>query len=118
MKKTLNICGIDVDFKATASTTIVYRKLFDRDIFRDIRKIKPQAESGEMDAEALEIFLNIAYTMAKQANPDITDDVVEWLDQFEIFDIYFVLPEILDLWGNNMQELEKPKKKIEKQCGN
>ena len=26
----------------------------------------------------------------------------QWLDQFEMFSIYEVLPEILELWGSNM----------------
>ena len=111
MKKTINIAGIDVVFKASGSTTLAYRRLFNSDIFKDIKKVQPQAESGEMDAEALEIFLRIAYTMAKQGDPTITDDIEEWLDQFEMFDIYYVLPEIMELWGKNMVQIENPKKK-------
>ena len=26
----------------------------------------------------------------------------DWLDQFEMFSIYEVLPEILELWGSNL----------------
>ena len=111
MKKTINISGIDVVFKASGSTTRVYRKLFNRDIFKDIKRIQPLAETGELDAEALETFQNIAYTMAKQGDNTITDDPDEWLDQFEMFDIYLVLPELLELWGNNVMQLETPKKK-------
>lgn len=118
MKKTINIAGIDVVFKASGSTTLAYRRLFNSDIFRDIKKVQPQAESGQMDAEALETFLKIAYTMAKQGNPSIPDDIEEWLDQFEMFDIYYVLPQILELWGNNMMQIEEPKKKNEQQREN
>ena len=28
--------------------------------------------------------------------------VDDWLDQFEMFSIYEVLPEILELWGTNL----------------
>ncbi len=30
------------------------------------------------------------------------DNIDDWLDQFEMFSIYEVLPEILALWGTNL----------------
>ena len=36
--------------------------------------------------------------------------IEEWLDEFEMFSIYEVLPEILELWGMNLQtEIESKK---------
>jgi hypothetical protein len=32
----------------------------------------------------------------------IPDNIDDWLDQFEMFSIYEVLPEILELWGTNL----------------
>ena len=50
--------------------------------------------------------------MARHADPDSVPDTVEdWLDQFETFSIFEVLPEIIDLWSMNMETLAKPKKK-------
>ena len=40
--------------------------------------------------------------MAFHADPSIPKTIDEWLDQFEMFSIYQVLPEILELWGSNM----------------
>ena len=61
--------------------------------------------------------MNIAYIMAWQYDHTIAEDPNEWLDQFEMFDIYIVLPQIIDLWGLNTEQLEKPKKKVEDQSG-
>ena len=47
--------------------------------------------------EDLEIFENVAYIMAFHADPSIPKTIDEWLEQFEMFSIYEVLPEILNL---------------------
>ena len=46
---------------------------------------------------------NIAYIMAKHANPGIPDTPEEWLDEFNTFSIYQVLPKIIELWGLNVK---------------
>jgi hypothetical protein len=40
--------------------------------------------------------------MAFHADPSIPKTIDEWLDQFDMFSIYQVLPEILTLWGENL----------------
>ena len=44
----------------------------------------------------------MAYIMAFHADHTIPDNIDDWLDQFEMFSIYEVLPEILELWGTNL----------------
>ena len=41
-----------------------------------------------MDMFSLEMFENIAYIMAKHADPNIPDTPEEWLDEFNTFSIY------------------------------
>lgn len=118
MEKLIEIDGRQVPFKATASTTRRYRERFNRDLFVDINKLIPNASKGEMGSEDLQVFENIAYIMAKQADPTIADDPDEWLDTFEFLSIYVVLPQIIELWGLNVQTLDKPKKKVGRQSGN
>ena len=55
-----------------------------------------------IEIDDLEIFENVAYIMAFHADPTVPKTIDEWLDQFEMFSIYQVLPEILELWGTNM----------------
>lgn len=77
------------------------------DIFKDISKLessyKDNSEAGSSFAiEDLEIFENVAYIIAYHADHNIPEDIDDWLDQFEMFSIYEVLPEILELWGTNL----------------
>ena len=55
-----------------------------------------------LDIDDLEIFENVAYIMAWHADPSIPGTIDEWLEDFEMFSIYEILPEILKLWGDNL----------------
>lgn len=59
---------------------------------------------------SLEMFENIAYVMAKHADLNIPDTPEEWLDEFNTFSIYQVLPSIIELWGLNVQTEVESKK--------
>lgn len=107
LKKTVKIGDKEVTFKSSASIPRMYRILFKRDIFKDLTRLEKsytEKEDGtkEMEIDDLEIFENVAYVMAKHADPTIPGTIDEWLDQFEMFSIYEVLPEILELWGSNL----------------
>ena len=117
MEKVLKIGEKEVGFKATASTTKRYRQKFNRDLFKDINSLIPKMNTETLDVSDLECFMDIAYIMAWQYDNTIPADPDDWLDQFEMFDIYFILPQIIELWGLNMVELEEPKKKAEEQSG-
>lgn len=78
-----------------------------RDIFKDLYRLKSsyqgkQKEGNEFQIEDLEIFKNVAYIMAYHADNSIPATIKEWLDQFDMFSIYEVLPQILELWGDNL----------------
>ena len=69
-----------------------------------------KANITELEKFALEIFENVAYIMAYHADHSIPATIEDWLDEFEMFSIYEVLPEILELWGMNLQtEIESKK---------
>ena len=59
--------------------------------------------NSNLDLFSLEMFENIAYVMAKHADPNIANSPEEWLDEFNTFSIYQVLPSIIELWGLNVQ---------------
>lgn len=117
MEKIISVSGKEVGFKATASTTKRYRQKFNRDLFKDIKALIPKMNENDLGTEELECFMNIAYIMAWQYDNTIPNDPDDWLDEFEMFDIYQVLPQIIELWGLNTEQLEKPKKKAEVQSG-
>lgn len=106
-EKTVLISGKEVRFRSSAAIPRLYRIKFKRDIFKDRTKLeksyKGKTDEGEeMQIEDLEIFENVAYIMAYHADHSIPDNIDDWLDQFEMFSIYEVLPEILELWGSNL----------------
>ena len=112
--KIIRVDGKDVVFKASAATPRIYRNLFGRDIFKDLSKLEKDIDkSGEesLDMFSLEMFENLAYVFAKQGNPEKTDATPdEWLDHFSTFSIYEILPELISLWGMNIQQQEESKK--------
>ena len=115
MKQTITIDGQEVAFKASAAIPRIYRMKFHRDIFKDLRGLeksidKNDPENSSLDLFSLEMFENIAYVMAKHADPSIPDTPEEWLDGFNTFSIYQVLPQIIELWGLNTQTEVQAKK--------
>lgn len=118
MEKTITIDGAAVPFKATASTPRRYRAVFGRDMLKDMNHLQEVAQKEEsLSSESLEIFENIAYIMAKQANPDIPATADDWLDTFSMFSIYEVLPQIIQLWKVENLTTVEAKKKVVKQNG-
>jgi hypothetical protein len=49
--------------------------------------------------------------------PDVPDTPEEWLDQFNTFSIYEILPQIIELWGLNVEQQVASKKNITAQSG-
>ena len=113
--KKVEIDGKQVPFKASAAIPRIYRIKFNRDIYKDLRSLEKAVGEGDeensnLDLYSLEMFENIAYVMAKHADPNIPDTPEEWLDEFNTFSIYQVLPSIIELWGLNVQTEVESKK--------
>ena len=113
--RNVEIDGKQVPFKASAAIPRIYRIKFNRDIYKDLRSLEKAVGEGDennsnLDLFSLEMFENIAYVMAKHADPNIPDSPEEWLDEFNTFSIYQVLPSIIELWGLNVQTDVESKK--------
>ena len=117
IQKNIIIDGIDVPFKASAAVPRLYRLKFRRNIYQDFAALQKSVgenteESSALDIESLEVFENIAYIMAKHADAAIPASPDEWLEQFNTFSIYEILPQLIDLWGLNVETQVKSKKNI------
>lgn len=115
LTKTIEIDGKKVPFKASAAIPRIYRIKFHRDVYKDLAALekavgKNAEENSNLDMFSLEMFENIAYIMAKHADPSIPDSPEEWLDNFNTFSIYQVLPKIIELWGLNVHTDVQSKK--------
>lgn len=140
MDKIITVSGKEVGFRATALTPRIYRHKLGRDIVRDMNQLKsrfakavearklekPKEDAAEWQKQAyedaiqdaqlsvldLEIFENVSWIMARQYDPDtVPETAEEWLDQFEMFSVYKVLPSILELWTQNQETTSELKKK-------
>lgn len=127
MEKTILIDGKEVRMRASALIPRLYRFKFGRDMVSDMRQLEKQyrkiknlpedaSEEEKQDAQLsvtdLTIFENVAYLFVKHADPQNTPDTPEeWLDNFDgVFDIYQVLPAILEMWAYNMEQTSSLKK--------
>ena len=123
IEKTVTIGDQRVKFRSSASVPRLYRIKFKRDIFKDLSRLEQSfkdrgsEEGSTMEIEDLEIFENVAYIMAYHADPTIPGTIDEWLEQFEMFSIYEILPEILDLWGTNLITDVQSKKNLKQAAG-
>ena len=117
IQKNITIDGNDVPFKASAAVPRLYRLKFRRDIYQDFAALQKSVgenteKSSALDIESLEVFENIAYIMAKHADAAIPASPDEWLEQFNTFSIYEILPQLIDLWGLNVETQVQSKKNI------
>ena len=123
IEKTVKIGEQEVRFRSSASVPRLYRIKFKRDIFKDLSRLeksfkdKGSEDGSMMEIEDLEIFENVAYFMAYHADPTIPGTIDEWLEQFEMFSIYEILPEILELWGTNLITDVQSKKNLKRAAG-
>lgn len=122
IKKNILVDGIEVPFKASAAVPRLYRLKFGRDIYRDFAALQSAVEKSEdedsdekktsaLSIESLEVFENVAYIMAKHADPEgVPSEPDEWLERFNTFSIYEILPQLIDLWGLNIETQAESKK--------
>lgn len=118
--KNIEIDGKQVAFKASAAIPRIYRLKFQRDIYKDLRVLEKSIgeedeNNSNLDIFSLEMFENIAFVMAKHADASIPDTPEEWLDGFNTFSIYQVLPQLIELWGLNVKTDVETKKNFDQQ---
>ena len=118
--KKVEFDGKQVPFKASAAIPRIYRLKFQRDIYKDLSALEKSINQANPDASnldlfSLEMFENIAFVMAKHADPNIPDTPEEWLDEFNTFSIYQVLPQLIELWGLNVKTDVEAKKNFVQQ---
>lgn len=116
-------------FRASAFSPIQYNKLFKgQDYLRDIEEMaKKSEEMGEdgladFSMENYEQFVRLAYTFAYQGlskSPRVSKEQLEfvekyptpwaWIDSFDSFAIYRILPDLVGLWIGNEKTLVEAK---------
>lgn len=125
----IKVGELEIPMRASALVPRLYRAKFGRDMMRDLLtlsgKIEKAAKSdntdGDDNADAsdsgfdeidLTIFENVAWMLAKHADPAVPSEPDDWLDSIPgILSIYEALPQILALWSDNLKTTSLPRKK-------
>jgi hypothetical protein len=111
MEKTIVIDGKKVRFKSNGATPLRYKAQFGKDYFKEILKLAPLQKLDAISSEDLaildfDVFYNIAWIMAKTAEPTIPEPL-EWLEQFEEYPIADIIPELQELMASSFQTSKK-----------
>lgn len=116
MEKTILIDGKQIRFKANGATPLRFKAQFGKDYFKEILKLLPmQSLAGKtpeeidiQDLEALdfEVFYNMAWILAKTADPTIPEPIA-WLEQFEEFPMVDIIPDLQELITSSFIQLKK-----------
>lgn len=127
--RTIRVGELEIPMRASALVPRLYRAKFGRDMMRDLLalsgKIKKAAKSDNADGDDnadgsdsgfdqidLTIFENVAWILAKHADPAVPSEPDDWLDSIpSILSIYEALPQILALWSDNLKTTSLPRKK-------
>lgn len=105
MERMLTIDGRQVRFKSSGAFLLRYKQQFGRDAFQDIFKLQKAVRWDKhqkknilvnINALDLEVFFNLAWTLAKTADPSIPPPM-QWLDGFSTFPLNDIMPELMDL---------------------
>ncbi|PGM94542.1 hypothetical protein [Bacillus cereus] len=120
MEKTITIDGKQVRLKSTAATVKRYKAQFRRDLFADMMALgaigtftpqdssQPSIDLSNVDVSKVdfEVIYDLVWLYAKTANPEIADPIT-WLDGFDEFPIYDIMPEINDMIQSTMGAKKK-----------
>ena len=105
MEKVITINSTSVRFKTNGLALLIYKREVGRDLIPDLLSIyggKDEIEkansAGQINIEKLDVeaIYNIAYVLAKLADPQIGSRD-EWLESFDIFPVADIALEIVPL---------------------
>ena len=108
MVKTVIIGDVEQEFRTDGALPRFYRKEFNRDLFSDLAVL-----NGTDQGKQIETIENMAYAMAKYADPEI-GDIDEWLSQFGAFELIGAAGDILSILNVEQMTTSHAKKKSAK----
>lgn len=111
MYREITIGKESIPMKANAATPVRYRHVFHQDVLTELAAVKENNYGLAIDT-----ISKLAFIMAKAADgTDMTklneDIYIDWLEQFETFDITSAIDDIVDLYLGNTAGMSEVKKK-------
>ena len=111
MEKIIKIGDRPIKFKSTGATLLRYKLQFQRDMLTDLLMLEKainKKDETNINSIDLEMFYNLLWTFAKTADKTI-EPPLEWLDSFEEFPIFDIIPELQDLIFSNFKTITNSK---------
>lgn len=110
MYREIKIGNRTIPMSANGATPIRYRMVFNKDLISEFQKIEDNYSI------AMDTISELAFIMAKAGEKADMDKLnlnayVDWLEQFEPFDITEASEEIIDLYMSNSKTTSEVKKK-------
>ena len=110
MYREITVGKESIPMKANAATPIRYRHVFKQDVLNEFSTV------GDNYSIAIDTISKLAFIMAKAADGSdmakLTEDMyVNWLEQFEPFDITNAADDIIGVYIGNTEGLSEVKKK-------
>lgn len=104
MIKTIKIGNKEIEMKSNALTPVLYTNYFKSDMMAEMLRIQKQMESTTnpddiMNGVDTQTFFKVAFIMSGASKQHI--DYFDWLEQFEMIDMYEALPDIMEVWMGN-----------------
>ena len=112
IEKKLMVDGREIPFRTSAALPRLYRQYFGSDVFIDLNNIRTKVGKGkksELPPSALSTIENLAYCMAKHADPSVPDDVNDWLGQFSTTAVYMIAQDIMLMWNEEQKTMSEAK---------
>lgn len=110
MYKVIKIEDKEIPMESNGGTLREYRHFFQKDMISEIMKL----QKGDID---MEVFENIAWTLAHRANKDI-EPIEEWLSRFDdplaIVNAFDPIMELIGISNKTTVNSKKKKKKNHK----
>lgn len=75
----------------------------------ELEAYEAATQDAQLSVLDLEIFEDVAYIMARHYDPTIPSTAEEWLERFDVFSVYEILPKILKLWNLQQKTTSSPK---------
>lgn len=109
MQKTIKIDNVSFNLAATGSVICIYKQQFGVEYYDDFLRItaintNASATDIEKAALSLEIGYRLIWSMAKAADPSISDPDV-WIDEFEDFPLTELMPIAMELLGKSFEQV-------------
>ena len=112
MKKTIKIGDKEVKLESNARTFRTYKRMTGRDPLIEFFALAEGSAESPGESINQEFVYDMMYCLAKKGDPNIPDDIDDWLDEFDEFPLADLLFDVVvPMIEKNVSSSQESKKK-------